>query len=231
MLIHILKSVTILAVGVMLCACATKSGKVVKDMTVQPASGEVAVFGKVSLIEEIDIRMPTGKQNATVYMKDIYKPVTIRVSCDETGAFSVYLPPGSYSVSLIRVGGYTFEPDLRLGVPAINQPIYAGLIELDGNPTGVETGTGKSIFVYSVMDESREFAKELERKAPGSAKMLVKSLFKPGRSIATGDYPTKVRRTQDIENELAARTTVLEEIISGTIVTFTNPLWLVPAGY
>jgi hypothetical protein len=231
MLKHFLTCIAVLAAAVFLAACATKTGKAVKDTMAEPAKGEVAVFGKVSLQEEIGIRMPTGGQDATLYLKDTANPVTIKVNCEDTGDFAVYIKPGVYELGRVDVSGYEFEPDIRLTVPDINKPVYVGHIDLDGMPTGVETGTGKSVFVYTVKDESKDFSRELDNKSPGSGRLLVKSIFKPGKSLATGEYPAKVMRTGDIQNDLNARTKVVEEVVTAAFVTLTNPLWLLPMDY
>lgn len=220
----------LLAVG-LLSACATKTGKTIREAPAMTQAGEVAVFGKVRLVENILIFMPTGEQDATLYLKQTGSKYTIKVNCEDDGSFGVYLAPGAYSVSRVDVGGYEFAPAVSLGVPKTHNPLYAGVIEFDGTPTGVTPGTEESLFVYNILDESAEFAKMADIKAPGTAKLLRKSMFVARLSLATGEYPAKVARSEDIKSKLAAKTAVVEEVVDGALATFTNPLWLVPMDF
>jgi len=225
-------TIKVLALVIALAAagCATAPEKVkARVETPQPKPGEVAVFGGIRLVEEIGVFLPNEDLDGYMTLVSDTDGMTYRISCFDDGGFGVYLPPGGYKVEDANVGGYTFRPYVHLDVPDGYKAIYAGVIELDGTPAGVDPATGDTIFVYSVLDESTPFANSLRKEAPGAELDVYKSLFVPDGSLATGKYPTKVFRAADVKNGLQARSAAVEEAVGGGIISLfycINPVWL-----
>jgi len=221
-----------LVIALVAAGCATTPEKVNVKSRVDvpsPKPGEVAVFGGIRLVEEIGVFLPNEDQDGYITLVSDADGKTYRISCFDDGGFGVYLPPGGYKVEAAKVDGYTFRPHVHLNVPAGYKAIYAGVIELDGTPAGVDLATDGTVFVYSVLDESTEFANALRREAPGAELDVYKSMFISDGSLATGKYPTKVFRAADVENNLQARTGAVEEAVTGGIISLfycINPVWL-----
>lgn len=222
--------ISALALAFFTTGCATSADRVrVTTEIPRPEAGEVAVFGGISLVEEIHVFLPNEEQDGNIYLQPEASDRKIRISCSDAGRFGVYLKPGSYKVELVRVDGYTFRPDILLIVPAGYKAVYAGIIELDGTPTGIDPETGDTVFVYSILDESKEFVDMLRKEAPGSESQVYKSLFRSHGALSTGCYPTKVFRADDLKNDLRARTGAVEEVVEGVVTALTyviNPVWL-----
>jgi hypothetical protein len=210
--------------------CATAPTEVsTKTEVPPPKPGEVAVFGGMRLVEEIGVYLPNQDQDGYIYLTSDADGKSYKISCFDSGEFGVYLPAGSYKVDKAKLDGYTFTPHIQLNVPGGYKAVYTGIIELDGTPTGVDQATDKTVFIYSILDESTEFAEALRRKAPGAELNVYKSLFIPDGSTATGKYPTKVFRAADVQNDLQARSDAVEEVVKGGVITLfycISPVWL-----
>jgi hypothetical protein len=223
----------VLALALVACAATPKKVEMEKNEIPAPAKGEVAVFGKVRLVEYVGrVHMPAQKLKGNLYLKQDGSDNTYRVHLSNSGEFGVYLPAGAYKVVRIMANGYLFEPEsLALGVPsgAAVAAVYAGTVSLDGTPSGVEPDSGHTVFVYSVKDEYRQFVSGLKITAPGAESQVTRSLFVPANSIATGTYPVKVFRAEDVGRSLKAKSDDLEEVVAGVIIALPyviNPLWI-----
>lgn len=218
----------ILSVPLGCATTAKKAGVGVEDLPAR-AEGEVAVFGKVRLVEFVArTPMSSSEQEAAVYLdksgsKDVY-----RLKCLDTGEFGAYLPVGEYTVTRVNVGGFVLRPaELYLVVPGGHDAAYAGTVVLDGTPTGVATGD-TTRFIYTVRDEYRSFAAGLGRDDLSEAR-IVRSLFRPGSTFALGSYPDRVFRAKDLQDDLMARTGAVEEVFKGGFYALPyviNPLWI-----
>ncbi|MBI5694522.1 MAG: hypothetical protein HZC51_02125 [Nitrospirae bacterium] len=214
-----------------LTGCATTATRVSTELDKLPehADGEVAVFGKIRLIEFVArAPMPSPEQDASVYIIKTDTGNTYKLRCLDTGEFGAYLPAGEYHVARVAVSGYTLAPEeLTLFVPDGHDASYAGSVVLDGTPSGVTNGD-MTRFVLTVKDEYRDFASGLRRSNVSEAR-VVKSLFRPGSAFANGDYPTKVMRAKDVENDLRARAGAVEEVVKGVFIAIPyvlNPVWI-----
>jgi len=231
---RMIRNVFALMLALSLAACATTARQANNEASAkvpEPAKGEVAVVGKVRLIEFVaKVPLPAEEQDGTIYLKSDSEDKTYKVRCSDTGDFGVYLPSGTYKVSLVKVAGYKFAPDsLTLAVPKEYKVSYSGTLVMDGSPSGVVAGTGKTVFVYSVKDEYPEFASAFKEKAATYEGQIVKSLFHAGDSRATGSYPSKVMRPKDISSGMAARSDEAEKLVGGVIVSLPyviNPIWI-----
>ena len=196
----------------------------------EPSANEAAVFGKVTLTETVNkMPMPIEDQAATLYMSVEGKDMTLKISCSDSGEFGVYLPPGSYRIVRVVVGDYNFTTDFALNVPADKKAVYAGTLVLDGEPTGVDTLTGKSNFAYSVLDEQKDYEARIKKALPGVNVAFYKSLLTPRGGLVTSHNPSRVFRAKDVENELGAHTGAVEEVAGGVIMSISyiiNPVWL-----
>ena len=200
----------------------------------QPKPNEAAVFGKVTLTETINDRaMPAKDQDATLYMSEEGKNITMKIYCSDAGEFGVYLPTGSYRVTKIAAGSFSFTTDFVLDVPADQKAVYAGTLVLDGYPNGIDTDTGESTFAYSVKDEQRDYEARIRKALPEVDVAFYKSLFTPRGGIMAGQNPSRVHRAKDVEMDLRARTDAVDEVAGGVIMTLSyilNPVWLFTAG-
>jgi len=198
----------------------------------KPAKDEVAVFGRISLVEKVNgLPMPVLKQDGYLYLKKGGLDKNIKITCLKSGRFGVYLPAGSYRVRMVKVNGFTFFPDIAFDVPASEAAVYTGTIMLDGAPSGVESGTGKSLFIYTIQDEYAGFMTEVRRSSPGQDIRIARAIFRPEGTVATGSYPAKVARAKDLERGFSARTKEAEEAIEGSLIVLTyfiNPIWIIP---
>jgi len=196
----------------------------------EPKPNEVAVFGKVTLTETVNDRtMPAEYQDATLYMSEEGKSITMKIPCSDAGEFGVYLPAGSYRVTMVTAGDFNFITDFVLNVPADQKAVYAGTLILDGYPTGVDEETGNSLFAFSVRDEQKDYEARIRKALPGVDVAFYKSLFSPRGGIMTGQYPERVHRAKDVEMDLRARTEVIEEVTGGVIMSLSyiiNPVWI-----
>jgi len=231
-----MRRILILALFIAIAAlgCATPAERVEfkqdKVATPTPAQGDMAVFGKVRLMEKVLVRMPVEKNDASVYLRNKDTKVTYKISCSNAGEFGVYLPVGSYIVRGVKVGGYTFKPEsLSLDLPLGHVAVYTGAIVFDGTPTGVDPDTGDTRFIYSVKDEYKDFVSGVRKARPDADTLISKMIFKPVGAIALGGYPKNVFRAKDIENDLDARSKAIEEAADGGFISllyFINPLTL-----
>lgn len=222
-----------LAMSLMLAACATTAKRVEVDAEKlpEPKKGEVAVLGSVRLIEFIvKVPLPTDEQDSAMYLKTVGGDKKYKVKCSGAGNFGVYLPVGSYKVYKINVAGYTFAPDsLTLEVPKDNKASYAGAIVLDGTPTGVDSDTDRTIFVYSVKDEYKEFLAAVKDAVTDKDVKVARSLFKAADSRAVGSYPNKVLRAEDVRDKLEAGSKDVEEAVGGMFISLPyiiSPVWI-----
>lgn len=219
------------AAAALMAGCAATSRHAGPGMDTPPShvKGEVAVFGKVRLVEFISrTPMPSPEQDGSVYLTRTDGGETYKAKCLESGEFGAYLPAGRYAVTKVKIAGFTFGPDdLTLTVPEGHDAAYVGTTVFDGTPSGPLPG-GRTRFVMTVKDEYPEFAAGL-RKAGVSEARMVKSLLQPGSAFASGDYPNKVFRAKDVEDGLMARTGAVEEVVKGGIIALTyvlNPVWI-----
>jgi hypothetical protein len=224
---------TAFASALLLTGCSS-SADLVKRESPRPASdGRPAVFGKVSLIENVNGRyMPVHEQNAWIYLRTqdaSGKPQTKKISCAPDGSFGVYLAPGAYDLALIVHNGYRFTTDMRLTVPANTEAIYAGTVVLDGSPDGTVSGKDYTRFAYTVRDDQKEFVQSIKAAAPDANVRIDKYLIAPKGGIATGEYPRKVFRAEDVVSNLAARSDAAEDAITGAAESLSyiiNPIWI-----
>lgn len=228
---------------VALFGCATPAKKVEAEKpkpapaeaaVPKPAPDESAVFGKVVLTETINRRTMSAKeQDAVLYLNLEGRNTTIRVSCSDTGEFGVYLPSGSYRLTKVAAGDYNFITDIKLYVPAEQKAVYVGTIVLDGVPNGVEAGTGKSTFAYSVKDDQASYEALVRKSLPEVDAAFYKSLLEPRGGIMTGHNPSRVFRAKDMERDLHARTGAVHEVLGGVIISLSyiiNPVWIFTIG-
>jgi hypothetical protein len=230
---HIYRYALALALSLMLAACATTAKRVEVDAEKlpEPKKGEVAVLGSVRLIEfVVKVPLPTDEQDSAMYLRTAGGDKKYKVKCSGAGDFGVYLPVGSYKVYKINVAGYTFAPDsLTLDVPKDNKAAYAGAIVLDGSPTGVDADTDRTIFVYSVKDEYKEFLAAVKDAVTDKDVKVARSLFKAGDSRAVGSYPNKVLRAEDVRDKLEAGSKDVEEAVGGVLISLPyiiSPVWI-----
>jgi len=222
--------ITALALLISSLGCATATKKVAIAAP-KPAEGEVAVFGKISIKERIGFTfMPMDSLKGSLYLSLEGSDKTYKINAAKTGEFGVYLPYGNYTVTEIDTNGYTFYPNvITLYLPKNTTAIYAGTVSLDGTPSGVVRGMGRSRFAYSIKDEYGRFEERINKASKDGAALFTKSLFAANGSVAEGSYPDKVFRTEDIERELYYRGKAVEDFAQGTLIVLTymlNPAWI-----
>jgi hypothetical protein len=222
-----------------LVGCAT-SPRVTKDIMREapnPAEGESAVFGKVTLLESVDkILMPTNDTDGDLYFVKADVKRVYKVRCSASGAFGVYLPAGDYKLAKITFSGYKFLLDLALTVPADQKAVYVGELVLDATPTGVLPGTDDLLivsrakrshgavdtrFVYTVKDSQKDFEADVKKAVPDTDIKLAKDILAPRGGIATGYYPNKVYRSKDKLDTLIERTDAVVELV-GYVCNYLN---------
>ncbi|MGA2192861.1 MAG: hypothetical protein ABSG42_05720 [Nitrospirota bacterium] len=211
--------------------CATTPAKNVSTkaniiQAPQPGPGESAVFGKIELINFVNqIAMPEEDQNGVLYLRKEGSKTLYKINCSPYGSFGVYLPGGEYRLAEVKVGHYTFDPDLALSVPAEQRAAYTGTVVFDGTPTGIIPGNkgifGSKLdtkFVFSVKDEQKDLESEVKRDAPDAAVKFYKSLFTPAGGIAAGHYPNKISNPDEVGKDLRARSDAVEEWVGGVVI-------------
>lgn len=205
------------------CAASSKvETKGIMHEVPNPAEGESAVFGKVTLLETVnDLLMPANDAAGDVYVVEADVKRMYKIRCSAAGEFGVYLPAGDYKLVRISLPGYNFQTDLSLSVPADQKAVYVGDIVLDGTPTGVLPGTDGLLlvskakrffsdapdtrFVYSVKDHQKDFEASVRAAIPDADIKLAKSILTPRGGLATGYYPNKVYRSKDKLDTIAER--------------------------
>ena len=223
--------------------CASSAKMVKRDILPAP-DGQVAVFGRVMLINTINgVSMPADNLQSTIYLRNDAANSTYEISTIDSGDFGVYLPPGAYRAVEIKTQNYKFLTDLKLTVPSDHRAAYTGTIILDGEPDGVIPGTMNGAvvhavkkllfgtvdtwFVYQVKDNQDEFESRLRRAAPRAEVRFAKALFTPSGGAAAGYYPDTVSRPKDMVNTVKASSDMIEDIAGGIVVSlpyYLNPL-------
>jgi len=197
----------------------------------RPNAGESAVFGKVVLLENFLNRyLPAKDQAASIYINPTDKPGELtKISCSDKGEFGIYLAGGFYRVTKVAVGGFVFETDLTLIVPADQPAVYVGTLVFDGTPDGVEQGTGKSKFAFVVRDDQKDLESSVRKELPGVDAKFYRSIMKPADGMITGKYPSKVFRVSDVQRDLEARKATVEVVVGGVVTVIPyiiNPVWI-----
>ncbi|HEY3346571.1 MAG TPA: hypothetical protein VGK71_03000 [Nitrospirota bacterium] len=224
---------TAFAFALLLAGCSSSTDLVKREAPGPASDGRPAVFGKISLIENINGRyLPVQEQDAWIYLRTrdaSGKLQTKKISCASDGSFGVYLSPGTYDLALIAHNGYRFVTNMKLTVPANTEAIYAGTVVLDGSPGGTVVGKDYTNFAYTVRDDQKEFVQTVKAAAPDANVRIDKYLIAPRGGIATGEYPRKVFRAKDVNSNLAARSDAAEDAVSGAVETLSyiiNPIWI-----
>jgi hypothetical protein len=225
-------TLAVLLMMIMLAGCAT-SPRVTKDIMREapnPAEGEAAVFGKVTLLELVNkVLMPANEEDGDVYLVNADAKRVYTVRCADSGEFGVYLPAGDYKLVKITFSGYKFVMDLSLTVPADQKAVYIGDLVIDATPTGVLPGTDdlavvskakryfhESVdtrFVYTVKDQQKDFEAKIKKAVPDADIKMAKVILAPRGGLITGYYPNKVYRSKDKFDALVERTEAVEEFV------------------
>lgn len=211
------------------CATAAKPVKQSRNEKV-PAQkpGESAVFGRVSLIREVDgIYLPDNEINGAVYLKQEGADKLFRITCSRAGEFGVYLPGATYQVIRVEANGYDVRAEMSLTVPPDQKAVYAGSIILDGTPSGIAPGGKGTLFAYTVKDEQKDYEASIRKQAPDADVKFYKSLFAPAGGEMAGPYPRTVFNSKTIERDFKAGSDAIEEVAYGSFVALTymiNPL-------
>ncbi len=232
-----------LLAALLFAGCATGAKTVTKNIVPAP-DGQVAVFGKVELLNTVNgISMPVDNLKSEIYLRNDGAKKTYEISTIDSGDFGVYLPPGIYRAVEIKAHGYKFKPGLKLAVPSDHRAAYTGTIILDGEPDGVIPGTMNNpvvhaakkfffgavdtLFVYQVKDNQDKFEARLKKAAPGAEVRFAKALFTPSGGVAEGYYPNMLSRPKDIVTPLKAGSKMIEDIAGSVVVSlpyYLNPL-------
>ncbi len=233
-----------LLAALLFAGCATTGAKTVTRNIVPAPDGQVAVFGRVELLNTVNgISMPTDNLKSEVYLRNDSADKTYEISTIDSGDFGVYLPPGTYRAVEIKTQGYKFVTDLKLTVPSDHRAAYTGTIMLDGEPDGVIPGTINGTlahdakrfffgavdtwFVYQVRDNQDGFEARLKKAAPKAEVRFAKALFTPSGGVAAGYYPNMLSRPEDMVSTLKAGSDMIEDIAGGVVVSlpyYLNPL-------
>jgi hypothetical protein len=236
-----LGTLVILLMMITLVGCASSKMAQTKGIMHEapnPAEGESAVFGKVTLLETVDnIPMPANEADGEVYFVKADEKRVYKVRCLDSGAFGVYLPAGDYRLTEITFSGYKFLPDLALTVPADQKAIYIGDMVLDASPAGVLPGTDDlavvssskrffkgavdTRFAYTVKDNQKEFEADIKKAVPDADVKLAKVILAPRGGVIAGYYPDKVYRSKDKLDTLVQRTEAVEEFV-GYVCNYLN---------
>ena len=196
----------------------------------KPEEGEAAVMGRVLVTENINrLTMPVPDTSGYIYIRDTASDRTYEVRCSAAGDFGAYLPPGRYSLAEVEMDGYYFATDITITVPSGRKAVYAGTLKFDGTPSGVVPGSGDTKFVYTVVDEFKDFVAEAKKTRPDVEELIAKSMFTPKGGLATGSYPDRVNRAKDVQRYLQGRGDALEEVATGVVYVIPyilNPLWV-----
>ena len=212
------------------CATAAKPVKATRSEKV-PAQqpGESAVFGKISLIREVDgIYLPDNEiSGGAIYLKQEGADKVYRIKCSSTGEFGVYLPGATYQVFRVEANDYDFRTEMSLAVPSDQKAVYTGDIVLDGSPTGIAPGGKGTLFAYTVKDEQKDYEASIRKQVPDADVKFYKALFAPAGGMMAGPYPRTVFNSKTVERDFKAGSDALEEVAYGTFTALTymiNPL-------
>jgi hypothetical protein len=215
------------------CATAPDKVDIAEPDVPERAEGEVAVFGKVRVVEDIQGVFEVKDQDSAMYVKDEATGINYKLKCAGDGSFGVYLPPGAYRVKLVNADDYRFVPFASFTVPEGSDALYIGTLELDGSPSGVYKGEydwfADTNFIYSIKDESAGFLAGVRKVSPGAESRVAVMLMEPEGSVAIGSYDDKVLRSQDVIDGMAARKDAVEHIVGGALMSLSyviNPIWM-----
>jgi len=246
---YAMASVLALIMAALLYGCASQQGKaeLKKINSPQRGEGQVAVFGRAYVVEDIQGFHQIASQEASVYIKDESDGEVFKFSTNDNGDFGLYLNPGRYRVLMAQYDEYRFIPNVWFTVPKGDDLLYIGAIEFDGTPTGIvrqsqlgewlvlsDTRNDKpnesaldyqvdkedladTKFIYSIKDESEEFLFNVKIASPGLEDSVDVKLMESVGAVAVGKYDEKVLRTKDISRRLEADSAALEEIFGGVI--------------
>ena len=211
------------------CATAAKPVKhTLSEKVPAQKPGESAVFGRVSLIREVDgVYLPDNEISGAVYLKQEGAAKVFRISCSRTGEFGVYLPGATYQVIRIEANGYDVRAEMSLTVPPDQKAVYTGSIILDGMPAGIAPGGKGTLFAYTVKDEQKDYEASIRKQVPDADVKFYKSLFTPAGGEMAGPYPRTVFNSKTIERDFKAGSDAIEEVAYGSFVALTymiNPL-------
>jgi len=148
----------VLVMAALLYGCASTPGKAGLREIESPerGKGQVAVFGRAYVVEDIEGFHPIESQEATVYIEDESDGEIFKFSTNENGEFGLYLNPGRYRFLMAQYCDYRFIPNVWINVPKDDDLLYVGAIEFDGTPSGIVRQTELSDWLINSDPRGRD---------------------------------------------------------------------------